>query len=529
MEEGDIPGLSLSLTGEGGVVWCRAFGVRNADTKERADESTVFEAASLSKPVFTYAVLQMCGRGQLDLDTPLIKYLPGAYAGSDERLNLITTRQVLSHTTGFPNWRPAGRPLRIHFPPGERFSYSGEAFVYLQRVIEHLAGEPLESLMRRLVFEPVGMSNSSYVWQEQYETLKTFEHNSAGVVVGRNRPALANAAGSLHTTAPDYARFVAAVLNGQGLTEEIAREMWRPQVRVPEVSHHCGGPVRLSSAVSWGLGWGLQHTDAGLSLWHWGQHLNTRAFVVAYPPPGPGVVIFANSADGLSIVHEIVREVIGGEQPAIAWLKVCPSDSPSKRLLKDILARGVAAVEEYRAGREKGTPPALDSQLESIGHQLLGMRRYREAIEVFKLSERDSACPCGVYNGLGDAYRKIGWNELAVRQFKKSLQLNPQNIYAAEMLAALQRREVSIDPRMCDAYVGEYETPLGVLSITKADGKLVGELENFSREEFIPESETRFSALNAGISLLFVRDAQGRAVELVLEADGQEIKAKRIS
>src|SRR5215216_5575115 len=162
MKEGEVPGLSIALIKDSNIIWSRGFGFKNAETKEPVDDSTLFEAASLSKPVFAYAVLKMVEKGQLDLDAPLSGYLPG-YIENDERAKLITARRVLSHTTGFPNWRPMGKPLVIHFTPGEKFSYSGEGFVYLQKVVERVAGEALNDFLRKSVFEPLGMNNSTFV------------------------------------------------------------------------------------------------------------------------------------------------------------------------------------------------------------------------------------------------------------------------------------------------------------------------------------------------------------------------------
>ncbi len=139
MKDGDVPGLSIALARGGELVWHKGFGVKNTKTNEPVTDGTVFEAASLSKPVFAYAVLKLVDAGKFDLDKPLNQYLPGNYdVGDDSRLGLITARHVLSHTPGFPNWRPRGGALKIHFTPGDRFSYSGEGFVYLSKVIEHV-------------------------------------------------------------------------------------------------------------------------------------------------------------------------------------------------------------------------------------------------------------------------------------------------------------------------------------------------------------------------------------------------------
>jgi CubicO group peptidase (beta-lactamase class C family) len=122
MSDGEIPGLSIAVVRNGKLAWSRGFGVKNSETQEPVGDNTVFEAASLSKPVFAYAVLKLVEEGKLDLDTPLNAYLPGRYdVGDDPRLDQITARRVLSHTTGFPNWRPRGdKTLKIYFTPGDR-------------------------------------------------------------------------------------------------------------------------------------------------------------------------------------------------------------------------------------------------------------------------------------------------------------------------------------------------------------------------------------------------------------------------
>ncbi|HEX8492765.1 MAG TPA: serine hydrolase [Pyrinomonadaceae bacterium] len=442
MKEGDVPGLSVLLIRDGKVFWQRAFGVKNAETKEPVNDTTVFEAASLSKPVFAYAVLRLADSGKLDLDTPLVKYLPGAYVEDDERLNQITARMVLSHRTGFPNWRPRGGALKIHFTPGEKFSYSGEGFVYLQKVLEHMTGLSLDALMKRTVFEPLGMTSSSYVWQERYQSLKAFGHNQAGGVTERRQPTEANAAASLHTTSADYARFVIAVMNGTGLKRETARLMLTPQIKVQEGCQNCvnnPGTGRLLPDTSWGLGWGLQQTLDGDSFWHWGDSNNdVQCYVVAYPKQKLGIIIFTDSGNGHSIIPRIINEAIGGRQPALAWLSYESYDSPARQLLKDILARGEAAITNYRE-RSRDAADALDErQINRLGYQLLQRQKVKEAIAVFKWNVERFPESFNVYDSLGEAYMISGDKELAIKNYQKSVELNPQNENGIEILKKLQ-------------------------------------------------------------------------------------------
>ncbi|NIV95701.1 serine hydrolase, partial [candidate division KSB1 bacterium] len=155
MDKAQIPGLSIALIKDAEVLWNGSFGVKSLESNQAVNDSTIFQAASLSKAVFAYAVLKMVERGDLLLDTPLSHYLPDYV--DDERIDQITARIVLSHTTGFPNWRPRDGDLEIHFMPGSKFSYSGEGYVYLQKVIEHITGLTLNEFMKQNVFEPLGM------------------------------------------------------------------------------------------------------------------------------------------------------------------------------------------------------------------------------------------------------------------------------------------------------------------------------------------------------------------------------------
>jgi CubicO group peptidase (beta-lactamase class C family) len=140
MSQGAVPGASIAIIKNATVVWHRGFGVRDASSHAPVDDDTVFEAASVSKTVFAYAIMQLVDRGTLSLDRPLTDYTSERVLEDDARLNLITARHVLSHTSGFPNFRTRAEPLRIHFTPGERFEYSGEGYWYLQSIVTSRRG-----------------------------------------------------------------------------------------------------------------------------------------------------------------------------------------------------------------------------------------------------------------------------------------------------------------------------------------------------------------------------------------------------
>ena len=468
MSEGDIPGLSIALIRNANVAWSHGFGVKNSETKDPVDDDTVFEAASLSKPVFAYAVLKLVDSGKLSLDTPLTKYLPGRYdVGDDPRLDQITARRVLTHTTGFPNWRPRGdTSLKIHFTPGDRFSYSGEGFVYLALVIEHITAETLDAFMKSTVLDPLGMKSSSYLWQDGpngYLARKTFAHNSVGAVSGRGKPERPNAAASLHTTATDYARFVVAIMKGTGLKPETAKLMLTPQISVAEAgSNNLTRPdPKLSKSISWGLGWGLEESENGTAFWHWGDNGDTKAYVVAFSKQKTGMVMFANSANGLSIVNEVVDNALGGQHPSLAWVNIERYNSPARLMFKAILKSDAETVlSEYRKGhQEVGSPKGMgdastngsnertldqsqgsrltEAQMNRLGYQLLGLKRVKDAIEVFKQNTVDFPEAFNTWDSLAEGFMASGDKESAIKYYKKSLELNPDNSNAVQKLKEL--------------------------------------------------------------------------------------------
>jgi CubicO group peptidase (beta-lactamase class C family) len=316
-----VPGAAIAVIRGAKTVWVHGFGSKLAVTGQPVTAETIFEAASLSKPVFAYGVLKLVDQGKLGLDVPLTTYLPKPYMAA-ERLAEITARIVLSHRTGFPNWRQ-GDSLTINFTPGERFSYSGEGYIYLQRVVEQITGKPLDEYMTEAVFAPLGMKSSSYVWRLDFDARTATGHDADGKPVELWKPKEAGAASSLNTTAKDYALFVAAILNGKGLTPATLTEMEKPQIALDPECRICikHEPKQLSKNLFWGLGWGIQRMDRSEVLWHWGDNGAFKCFVMADPRTKAGVVMFANSQNGLELAKPVVEEAMGTESPAFAWLK----------------------------------------------------------------------------------------------------------------------------------------------------------------------------------------------------------------
>jgi CubicO group peptidase (beta-lactamase class C family) len=336
MEAAVVPGLSIAIIKDAQLLWRRGFGVTNSASKEPVDNDTVFEAASTSKPVFAYVVMKLCEKGVMDLDTPLTHYTSERFLKSDPRLDLITARHVLSHTSGFPNWRSTEEPLAIHFAPGEKWSYSGEGYGYLQSVVTHLTGHvnpkecatfeagvefcatDIDEYMKANVLVPFGMASSGYLWNDTMEKHMARGHDEKGRPSEINRrptrPSAARygMAGGLFTTPTDYAKFLIEIMDPKAsdafrLTKASLAEMLRPQ-------------VKRNPQSSWALGWEINHTESGDFLRHGGGNPGFSCFVAASVERKSGYVIMTNSENNgylgviaKLITGEILPRFIGGK------------------------------------------------------------------------------------------------------------------------------------------------------------------------------------------------------------------------
>jgi CubicO group peptidase (beta-lactamase class C family) len=433
MESGGVTGLSIAITADTGIIWSRGYGSRNVETGDPVDTASVFEAASLSKPVFAYAFLQLVDEGIFDLDSPIAENYEYAAIAHEERRTVITPRMVLTHSPGFPNWRPRGGQLTINFEPGSEFSYSGEGFVYLQRAVMHVTGEPLNQLASRLVFEPLGMQSSSYVWRDEFDDRVAMPHNSEGQVARKYKPqrGRGNAAASLHTTASDFARFIRAMMNGAGLSDSTAAAMLSPQIDV-------------DSNVTWGLGIGLQDNEHGRGFWHWGDNTGYKAYTLSYPERGLGVVWFTNSEHGHAILDGMLDLVYGGDHAASVWLGYEQYDSPV-RFVREELERvyadaGIdAAIEKFHQLKEREPADAFDEfLLNSLGYRLMRNDHLDDAIAAFELNVAEYPDASNPYDSLGEAYLAAGDTARAIANYQRSVEIDPSNTNGAAVLERLR-------------------------------------------------------------------------------------------
>jgi CubicO group peptidase (beta-lactamase class C family) len=206
---------------------------------------------------------------------------------------------VLTHRTGFPNWRTG--KLDIKFTPGTQVSYSGEGFVYLGKVVETLTGKSLVDLIREEVFAPLGVEHASLVWNDEIARLTSTGHAGTSPL-SKGKPERPNTAASLHVDAGEYSKFLTSYVQGRGLSDAMAKEMLRPQVEIPN-----------EKGAAWGLGVAIETTPTGVNYGHGGRNTGFTSRSLMYKDLGIGFVVLVNNDDASRMDNVLNAYLIAGK------------------------------------------------------------------------------------------------------------------------------------------------------------------------------------------------------------------------
>ena len=295
----EIPGASLAITEQGDLVYHQVYGVKNSLTNEPVDEKTLFEAGSVTKPLFGFLVMRLAERGVIDLDKPLHLYLPFEDVAHDERYKLITARHVLSHQTGFPNWarRNEEGQFDLSFTPGTEFRYSGEAFEYLKRAVVEITGKEMAVLVQEEVVGPLGLANTYFEGTDQVAKRSANGHYDFQPREVRllEAPMMAF---SMVTEANAFSTFLLALRNREGLRPETYEEMLSPL-------------STRQDGAQWGLGFQMAETPAGWVYKHGGS--TSRGFICFfgfYEDLDVGFFLMTNSHMGGELAVSLMPQLL---------------------------------------------------------------------------------------------------------------------------------------------------------------------------------------------------------------------------
>jgi CubicO group peptidase (beta-lactamase class C family) len=308
LTEQNIPSISIAQIKGGRIVRANSYGWQSPDVPATPD--TLYNIASLTKPISAQVALRLVSKGAISLDEPMYKYWVDPDIAKDERRELLTPRISLSHQTGFANWRSeTGNVLTFRSDPGKAFGYSGEGYEYLARFIEKKTGKNLEEHARELVFRPAGMKDTAYTRQPWFEGRVAVPTDAEG---RRLKPTFASkpvASDLVYTTAADYARFLLQVMKDKGIAQAVANERSRVQVSLRDKMCQSIAPGICPDELGMGLGWQVLRFKNKTVLMHTGRDPGVYTFTYLCPTTGSGAVILTNGQNGNKLVIPLLRSL----------------------------------------------------------------------------------------------------------------------------------------------------------------------------------------------------------------------------
>jgi CubicO group peptidase (beta-lactamase class C family) len=297
-----IPSAGIGYINDGKLQQVRLYGEKNEG--QPVDYNTIYKVASLTKPVTAIVTLKLVEQGLWNLDEPIINFHVEEDVKDAPELKSLTTRHILSHQSGFPNWRYLNEDnkLTFEFTPGSKFQYSGEGFEYLRKALKTKFKKDLDVLAKDLLFDPLQMDNTHFYWNEKIDR-KNFaiEHDELGVALEKEEYTEPNAAANLLTTVQDYGTFMTHIINGAGLSEDLYQDFITPH-------------SNKQPGTDWGLGCELllDLDESGeYAVMHGGGDFGLKTIMIMFPKSKKGLLMFSNSENGMVIWRKVIEEYFG--------------------------------------------------------------------------------------------------------------------------------------------------------------------------------------------------------------------------
>jgi CubicO group peptidase (beta-lactamase class C family) len=529
---------SVLVAEQGKVIYKKGLGLANMEWNIPNEPDTKFRLGSITKQFTATLILQLVEQGKVKLDGKVSDYLPEYRKDTGARM---TIHHLLSHTSGLPNYTAqpgffetvSRNPFTVsefvkkyasgdlEFEPGTKFSYSNSGYFLLGAIIEKVTGKPYEQVLKENILDRVGMKNTGY---DHYNTLLPKRASGYVKLPGgyQNAPYLdmtiPYAAGSLYSTVEDLYLWDQSLYDDKILSARSKELMFKPNLS------------------DYGYGFAITKADIGPNkravpvIAHDGGINGFSTTIMRLVGDKDLIVLLDNTSGGryLGNISEGLKNILY-DQPYNR-----PRPSIADVLMKTMMEKDVATTarqyRDYKAS-QGSLYDFAEGELNSLGYQLLQMGKATEAIEIFELNVEEYPKSSNTYDSLGEAYMIHGDKELAIANYKKSLELNPGNGNATAKIESLTavRKETKVDPKLYDAYAGDYElAPNFVLTITSEDGKLMGQATGQPKVELFPSSETEFFLKVTDAQIAFVKDGKGNVTGLVLHQGGQNIPGRKV-
>lgn len=521
---------SILVAENGKVIYKKGFGMANMEWAIPNQPDTKFRIASVTKQFTAALVLQLVEEGKIKLDGKITDYLTDYRKDTGEK---VTIHHLLNHTSGIPDYRNvSSNPYSaadfvkkhvsgdLEFEPGSKYKYNNGGYSILGAIIEKVTGKSYETVLQERILKPLGMTNTGYA---HHSTLlqkhaSSYQKTPVGYVVAPYIDmAIPYAAGSMYSTVEDLFKWDQSLQEDKILSAESKKLMFTPGLS------NYGYGIRISDQS---IGNSDQKTKI---IWHGGGGINGfNSLISRAVEKRQTVIILDNGSHGLN--HpKITNSIIG-------ILNGQPYDAPKKSIAETLYKIAVendvaSAVAEYRKLKAENSPTFdfSETELNTLGYQLLGMKRAKDAIEIFKLNVEMFPKSSSVYDTLGETYLADNQKDLALANYKKAVELDPKNANALQIVNRLEGKEIKVDSSGFDAYVGDYQvTPALILTISKEGDKLFGQLTGQGKLAVEPVSDTQFTIPEVKASISFEKDPAGKVVGLLLSQGTRTVNAKKI-
>lgn len=533
---------AILVAENGEVIYKKGFGLANMEWNIPNEPDTKFRLGSITKQFTAALILQLAEEGKIRLDAKVSDYLPDYRKDTGGK---ITIHNLLSHTSGVPNYTAAPgffqnvsrNPFAVddfvkkyasgdlEFEPGTKFNYSNSGYFLLGAIIEKVTGKPYEKVLQEKILDPLGMKNTGY---DHYGTI--LAKRASGYIKTpqgyQNAPYLdmtiPYAAGSLYSTVEDLFLWDQALYGDKLLSNASKELMFKPNLE------------------NYGYGFGIRKATLGSSkivvpvVEHNGGINGFNTSIVRLVGGKQLIVLLDNTSQGryldqisLAITNILYAQPYDRARQSIAEIM-------SKTILQKDVAAAVGQYRELKATR----PNEYDfreEELNTLGYQMLQLSKVAEAIEIFKLNVEAYPTGFNTYDSLGEAYMVQGNNELAIINYKKSLELNPKNTgatMALERLTAKQKlsdKDDQLSEAVYGDYAGDYElAPNFIITITLENGKLMSQATGQPKVELYSSSPTEFFLKVVDAQITFEKNQDGQVKQLILHQNGRNMPAKKI-
>ncbi|MCM3904959.1 MAG: serine hydrolase [Pyrinomonadaceae bacterium] len=527
---------SVLVAENGKVIYKKGLGLAVMEWNIPNAPDTRFRLGSITKQFTATLILQLVEQGKVKLDGKVSDYLPAYRKDIGEK---VTIHQLLTHTSGIPSYTSLPGFLNdvsrnpytvddfikkyasnnLEFEPGSKFSYNNSGYFLLGAIIEKVTGQPYEKALKEMILDPLGMKNTGY---DHHGTIiekraSGYQKTPDGYV---NAPyldmSIPYAAGSMYSTVEDLYLWDQALYTDRVLSAATKELMYKPNL-----DNYAYGWVITKAKLGTG-------TETAPKIAHGGGINGFNTVIVRFPAQKHLIVMLDNTSQG--------RNLERIEQALTNILYNQPYDTPrmplAEVLHKTITEKGIeAGLAQFRdlKSRQANLYDFREPELNTLGYQLLQAKKTKEAIEIFKLNVEAYPKGSNTYDSLGEAYMVNGDTELAIQNYKKSLELNSDNPNAVEMLKRLETKSVAVDPNTYDVYAGEYEvSPTFTVKVYKEGVKLMTQATGQPAFELFPEGENEFFLKVVNAKVTFTRDDKGAVTGLVIHQGGRETPGKKI-